>query len=109
MNLELVRPGKGLFRHGAGLGVAFHELVRAHPVKKILAAIPDSKDHVWVAIVDRTEHLVGNKARHAVHQPGAFAKPLFERIAVLGRDIDTIGDSYHCVISLWCDDTRSWH
>src|SRR6266404_3128042 len=86
--------------------MALNELVRAHPVHKVLAAIPDGEHHVWVAIIDRTQHLIRNKTRHPVYQPGAFAKPLFERIAVLRRDIDTIGDSYHCVISLWSDDTR---
>src|SRR5260370_21571430 len=86
--------------------MALHEFVRAHPVHKILATIPDGEYHVWVAIIDRTQHLIGNKTGHPVHQPGAFAKPLFERIAVLRRDMDTISDSYHCVISLWSDDTR---
>ncbi len=83
-------------RHSAGLGVALHELIRAHPVKKIRAAIPDSEDHIRVAIVDRTQNLIGDKPRHGIDQSGAFAKSLFECVAVFGRDIDTIGDSYHC-------------
>src|SRR5258708_964730 len=87
--------------------MALHEFVRAHPVHEILAAIPEGEDHVWVAIIDRTQHLIGNETRHSVHQLGALAKPLFERIAVLRRDIDTISDSYHCVISLCSDDTRA--
>src|SRR5258706_944391 len=106
MNFQLVWAGEGLFRHSAGLCMTLHELVRAHPVQKILAAIPGSENHVWVAIIYRTQDLVGNKTGHAIHQSGAFAKPLFERIAVFRRDIDSIGDSYHCEISLWLDDTR---
>src|SRR3981081_317469 len=78
VNLQLVRPGEGLFRHGAGLSVTLNELVRAHPVKKVLAAVPGSEDYVWVAIIDGAQHLIGNKAGHAVHQTGALAKPLFK-------------------------------
>src|SRR5882672_1745606 len=100
MNLQLVRPAEGLLRHGAGLSVTLNELVRAHPVKKVLAAVPGGEDYVWIAIVDRAQDLVGNKAGHAVHQSGAVSKPLFKCIGEFGRDIDAIGDSYHCVISL---------
>src|SRR5213592_2212409 len=86
--------------------MTFNELVGAHPVEKVLSALPGRENNVWVAIVDRTQHQIRDEARHTVNQSGAFSKPLFERVGVLLRDIDTIGDSYHCVVSLWSHDTR---
>src|SRR5258705_321030 len=75
--------------------MALNKLVRTHPVEKILAAIPYSENYIRVTVVDGTQHLVGNEARHFVNEPGTFAKSLLESIGVFLFHVDAIGNSYH--------------
>src|SRR5256885_2390693 len=79
--------------------MTLNKFIRAHPSEKIFAAVPGRENYVWVAIVNRSQDLVGNKARHAVDQTRPLAKPLFEGSAVVRRDKDAIGDSDHSAIS----------
>src|SRR5205085_9232823 len=90
-----MRSGERLLRQPAGLSVPFDERVGAHPVEKVLSALPDGEDHVWVALVDWAQHLIGNEAGHLVHQSRALTKSLLESGGILRLDVDTIGNSDH--------------
>jgi len=50
--------------------------------------------------------VIGNKAGHLVHQPGAFAKSFLESIGIFLLDVNTICDSYHCDSLPLSNDTR---
>src|SRR5712692_9950728 len=109
MHLQHVRTREGFLWQRAGLCMTFNEFVRTHPVEEVLAAVPRCENYIWVAVVDRSQHLVGNKARHPIHQPRTLSKSFFERISELRRDVDTIGDSDHFGGLPLFDDTTTRH
>src|ERR1051325_2474477 len=99
MHLQYIRLKERFLRQRSGVCVSFQERIGAYPVHEILTAIPNSKDDIRFAFIDRPQHLVGNEARHLIHEPRAFAKPLFEGVSILLSDIDPISNSYHCARS----------
>src|SRR5258705_7677806 len=86
--------------------MSLNKLIRPHPVQKILTAVPKCEDHIGLAVVDRPQHVVGNKPGHFVDESGALAEPLLERVGIFLLDVDTISDSYHCFSVSLSYDTR---
>src|ERR1051325_137685 len=93
VHLKLVQPRERFLRQRAGLRVSFYKLVRAHPVDKILPAVPKSEHYIRIAFVDRTQDVVGNKSGHLIYQTGAFPEPLFEGVPVFLVDVNTISNT----------------
>src|SRR6266480_5557379 len=79
--------------------MAFYKLVGAHPVKKILPAVPDRKHHVRIAIVYGPQDLVRNEAGHLVHQTGPLPEHFLKSVRVLRLNVKAISNSYHARVS----------
>jgi hypothetical protein len=62
--------------------------------------MPKGEDDIWVTFIDRTKYVIGNKSRHLINEPGAFAESLLECVGVFLLDVNTISDSYHANLPL---------
>jgi hypothetical protein len=85
--------------------VSLHKLVGTHPVQKVLTAIPKCEYNIWLAFVDGTKDVIGNKSGHFVDEAGPISEALFEGIRIFWLNVDTIRDSYHFGVLPLLDDS----
>src|SRR5579883_1792715 len=78
MQLQHIRLRVGVLGEGSGASVTLLELFGADPVEQVLPALPEGENDIGLAVVDGAQHVVRNKAGHAVHKAGPLAERRFE-------------------------------